>query len=190
MEIIRRNSCYRLVGDDRIILGENGDVLSFPIFYELVLFKSLYLKDEHVSGLHEKLKLYTFLKNFKKDKYNLSSIFADRSRLNKVFLAVRNNSIEKVVLEPINMDYLIESIVNSNKMEMIESGISSSLGFVNFICYLQVYSYVFPDSQIAKYWENMLKELKIILKDSTLAYKILLPTEYKKDIFNEILEVL
>jgi len=48
MDVIRKEK-YKLIGDDRIILGKDRQVLSYPLFYNLVMFRAERLEDEHIS---------------------------------------------------------------------------------------------------------------------------------------------
>ncbi|PKP36738.1 MAG: hypothetical protein CVT98_07150 [Bacteroidetes bacterium HGW-Bacteroidetes-15] len=63
-------------------------------------------------------------------------------------------------------------------MEMLSSGVSQ-LAFIPFMRYMLAYSYVFPESKIARYWSNLKVKLKESLENIPL-YQIDLPERYNE----------
>lgn len=180
---LMRNSRYRLIGDDRIILGKEH-VLSYPLFFNLVRFKAENMNDEHVSNFLDKLKMLKYL-NLRKFCGGENKIIAEKSKLSKLFLVARRCG-EKISINEISVQDAVARITSNSKMEMMTSGISSSLSFIPFFRYMLAYSYVFPESKIAKYFEELKQKLETILKDF-LIYEITLPEKYSDRIFNTVL---
>lgn len=170
---------YRLIGDDRILLGKDRQVLSYPLFYNLVMFRAERLRDEHISSFLDKVKMARYISS-RHNRKNTNKIFADRSKLKKMFLVARKEGYDNISQRRINLDDAVIRLVRSNQMEMTSSGISS-LGFVHFLKYMLAYCYVFPESEIGGYWGDLRYSLKETLIDLPL-YEIELPYKYTQSI--------
>jgi len=114
---------------------------------------------------------------------NINKIFADRSTLKKIFLVARKNGHDYISQRRINLDDAVIRLVNSDQMEMIYSGISSSLGFVHFLRYMQAYSFVFPNSKMAIYWDKMNKLLREYLNEIPLLEMVLPQNKMNEESF-------
>ncbi len=173
---LMRNGGYRLIGDDRMIVGKEY-VFSYPLFFNLVRFRAENMDDEHISTISDKLKMIGYL-NSKEGGKKGTEIIADKSKLKKIFLIARKEGQENLKCKTLNPEEFSKRIVNSNKMEMLSSGVSQ-LAFIPFMRYMLAYSYVFPESKIARYWSNLKVKLKESLENIPL-YQIDLPERYNE----------
>jgi hypothetical protein len=178
-----RSGKYRLIGDDRIILGKYGIVLSYPLFYDLIMFRVENLQDEFISSFLDRLRMTKYLYSHR-NKENTEHVIADKSQLKKLFLVARKCGCNDILKRRINLDDASHRMVSGNQMEMISSGISS-LSFVHFLKYMQAYSYVLPDSTIATYWDESKKMLEKILNNVPI-YEIDIPQKYTTNTFKKI----
>jgi len=182
MDLLRKGG-YSLLGDDRLICSQDY-LFSYPLFYNLVKFKAEHMNDEHISSLPNKIKMIAHL-NSKAFNAKNSSLFTNKARFEKIFLMARKENFVELSYSDVDLDSLAKAIVNSNKMEFISSGISQSLGFVPFYRYMLAYSYVFPDSKIATYWDNLEIKIKEVLRGK-IACGITLPDAYSPALFIDL----
>lgn len=179
-----RSKCkkVRIIGDDRVIIGKDRTVFSYPIYYETFLFKLEKLSDEHVSSFFDIVRYYRYL-NSNPSISEREQIFSRKSDLNKIILVVRNNSDDSS--NKLQLETVIPQLINNNKMEMITSGISSALGEIHFLRYMQAYSYVYPESAISIYWNSFSDTLRKNLIDVPV-YTFNFPEKYSNTLLDRI----
>lgn len=178
---------WKLIGDDRIIIGKKCKVYSYPLFFNLVLFRSINLSNEKINGIYKKIKMICYL-NASKSKN--SNKIANKSRLNIFLITARrlNTGIIINLEKYINKSTAIKSTKDSSQMEMFVSGIHS-FGLLNFFKYMHSYAYLYPESGIALYWESYCRLLGNIL-DNIPIFKMTLPEQYTNEIINEYMSIL
>ncbi len=176
---------FKIIGDDRIIIGKNKMVYSYPIYHNLLRFKTEKLNDEHISSLSDTLKMASNLLFYFHKNQNIK-LFSDNSTLNMMIFIARKKS-ENASFEQLALKDATLCLLYNSQMEMITSGISKSLGQQHFLKYLHAFSYIFPQRNIAKYWTSLMIFLKDYLKEIPI-YSTDLSYDYKRNIFLELIE--
>lgn len=175
---------HSFLGDDFVIIHK-GKVLSYltplNIFsYNLnhvILGKLnsvekllLYLKDLIHKLTSGNIKIFT--------KANPVDLFPDQivtdSRLSKVFLLAPGN---KFYLEGASRNEILNSLFINIKIESFP-----------FLKYLMEYAYVFPESDVAKFWDVCLDNLNKNIDNSVELYKMNVPKKYDRMTFKMVKE--
>ena len=182
MDLVR-NERYNFLGDERVIIYEDK-VLSFPIHFLLYSYRSEYLPTENFRNILDKLRFVRYLRN-NSDYVNSNVPVINSSTLKAIFFIVRTNKLE-VKKIPVSLERAVNKLIANEKAEMFRnpSLALSDFGY-HFLKYMLAYSYVFPESGVAKYWRNMQEGLKRILRQVPL-YEIEMPYIYNQRVFNEI----
>lgn len=159
---------FEILGDNFVIVN-NGRILSYltplnifkynltPIVYSHLTFKQkfiLNLKNILYKVTLNYIKIFTTL--------NTKKLFPDKLRdeikLNNVFVIIPSE------------EYSIDSI---SKLEFVDYMLyNQKLDTLLFLPYIFEYSYIFPDSKLAKHWENYKKNLIDNLSDEIKIYKV------------------
>lgn len=176
-----RNLNYKFLGDDRIIINKNI-ALSYPIHNKLFDYRINKMKTENYS-LFDKYKYLLY----QKSNQHTSNYIVDKAAISSIYLIVKSNRREIKVLKKSKSDVLIKTVC-SHKMENICGpvimGISKGL-----YDYFTAYSYVFPDSKIACYWDNYESMLAKYF-NANKYYEISLPKTYTKKTFQEFVRLI
>jgi len=182
MDFVRSDE-VNFLGDDRIILYENI-VLPFPNSFLKFNYVIKHLPTENFRNILDKIRFVRYLWN-NSDYANSNVPVVNSSTLNAIFFIVRTNKPE-VRKTPISVKRAIDKLIANEKAEMFRnpSLALSDFGY-HFLKYMLAYSYVFPESDVAKYWRNMQEGLKRILRQVPL-YEIEIPYIYNQRVFNEI----
>jgi len=181
---------FKMLGDNYIIL-KKGEVFSYlsllNIFtYNLapIIKSNLGVKNKIILGLKEIIYRVTqgYIKIF--TKLNPKEIFPeltiDKIKLDTVFLILRKKELKEMQIKKIDKIKLCEYLVTTQMLD------NTCL----FLPYIAEYSYIFPESKLATYWERYKKNLEENLPDDILIYKVEVPQKYDKEIFEKILEVI
>ena len=172
-----REANYSFLADDRVIISHNR-ILSFPMNYLSINFKFMYLKTEEFQNFVDKINFVRYHRkthNFKKCKMPI----AKSSTLKELLFITKTNrgAINKRV---VGLEEAIHKLVENNKSEMI---------LLDFYKYMLAYSFVFPDSKVAKYWKTLAKNLNILLRKISI-YEIEIPQKYNSSVFKGVCELL
>lgn len=178
---------YNFLGDDFVIL-HNGNVISYltplNIFaYNLnpIILKNLLFKDKLILKFKNIIYKATFgyIKMFTKlnpiDIFQKSQIIY-KSNLDTIFLLVPKDTFR---IKETNIDIIINNLFINQKMESFP-----------FFKYLLEYSYVFPESDIAAYWEKCKANLIKNLGNDLNFYRLDVPKRYDRKTFENILEAI
>jgi len=183
MDFIKKAK-FNYLGDDRVIL-HRGEVLSFPA--HLILFNYIYSnKNNEYLNLMDKIRFVNSLRQ--NNYYNVNVPIVKSAKLKLVCFIEKTNK-SNVIIQKLDLKDAIDKLIDSTKMEM--SSISDNIvGFSlgPYYRYMQAYSYVFPESKVAKYWDELKQNYKAILKGIPI-YQIIFPEEYDDRVFQEILDV-
>ncbi len=179
----------KILGDNFVVLYE-GKVLSYlsplNIFtYNLtpLIKRSLSTKERAVLNLKEMI--YKINRGYVKifSKLNLKEIYpeliADKTELDKIFLILPKKELKEIQIEKIRREKLIEHLV-SNQM----------LDTLMFLPYIFEYSYVFPDSGLATYWDKYRENLNSNLPNDKLLFRVEVPEKYTSYILEKLQEVI
>ncbi|ANF22628.1 hypothetical protein [Thermococcus piezophilus] len=155
-------SGYRVLGDDRVILDlENYTVHSFPIFPKIFEFIVKYSKRENLS-LYHKIRLLYFLRE---ETSIIPQIWENESvKLRSIFYLIFTN---KELKNPTtnNKDALLLRMISNNIAELYTTVIPSILQRRAFPNYILAYSYIFPENNWIRLYNNILKtKIKQIIK--------------------------
>jgi len=173
---------FRLLGDDKVFMGKNKCIYSYPIFESLLYFK-YHNKKEDVTTIFDMFNLFKYML-YKKEYQN---IFISEASFDHLVTIKKSALYSDVHIQTIKKKELIEKIINSNKLEMFESGLSKSFSYIPFFKYMNIYSYVFPNSRIESYWKRMYNLLNLIL-DKQKYLDITLPSKYSNILLNKIIK--
>ena len=180
MDYIRKMN-YSFLGDDRVLVNKNI-VMSYPLNYKLFDYRVGNMETEDFS-VFDKYKYFLNTKSNREkpqyivDKSNISSFYSINKSMNKRFEITQKTKTE-----------VISKTLYSHKMETIGGlgimGISKGL-----YDYFTAYSYVFPDSKIAHYWDDYELLLTHFLNQETF-YEISLPLHYTSSTFNDFMRII
>ena len=176
-----RNLNYKFLGDDRIIINKNN-AFSYSVHNKLFDYRVNKMKTENYSLLDK----YKYLIYQRSNQYRLDCI-VDKTDISSMYLIAKSDRKEMEAVKLPRSDVLIKT-VNSHKMENIGGlgvmGVSKGL-----YDYFTAYSYVFPDSKIARYWDTYRSMLAEYL-DADEYYEISLPKTYTKTAFQDFVELI
>jgi hypothetical protein len=158
----------KLIGDDRLIIGEGAKVYSYPLFLRLVLFRMENLQSEKISVIRDRVSMIRYLSQGKNE--SVKKYVRDKSYFAKLIFVQRKEGYTacgEYVPKKITLNECCDRLTNSSKMEMFSSGLQS-IGFVPFYKYIQAYSFIFPTSLIGNYWERYNRTLQAVLADADI----------------------
>lgn len=189
MDLVRKYK-YDFLGDDKVILGENLKLYSFPVHLKAFEFKSCNMKDENFRNSLDRIKInsiynfYKFIKNLKnKSDYNNNKLpIIESSKLKSLFFVNRTNYIDKVQIEE-NTDKAKQICLNS-LAEIIKGHTFMFFDYGQyFYKYILAYSFIYHDNLLRKYWHN--EYLSEIL-DKVPLYAIYINNNYNTSILNDL----
>lgn len=174
---------FNYLGDDFVILHRNN-VLSFPTYLPLFSFVYSNKKGEHLSII-DKVKFIVHLWVGRYGRY--SNIPVDKSAtLKSIFFVSKINKDKKISIKELSLKEAIDKLIENNKMEIQSApDFLSDFSFGPYYTYMLAYSYVFPNSLVAKCWDSLKENLESILKNIPI-YEIELPKKYNSSIFQYI----
>ena len=173
-----RNAGMDFLSDDQIIIRKEG-ILSFPKQFGQFSFMTKYLPTEHYRGLWDKIHLVRYLQSKPDYKEGISVI--PSSSLKALFFIVRSNK-ETISKRRISLETALDKLVIGNMIDMETLGPLSGL----FLRYMLAYSFIFPHSKIATYWDDLRRSLGEIL-ERIPAYEIEIPSKYDSNVFDRVL---
>lgn len=141
VDLVRRFG-FRWLGDDRVLLGRRGGVLSFPIFGAVFDYMVEHLADETEWGFGARLR---FLINWWRYGEDGGSPYEARAgRLRALLLLNRSSSDRFAVGSPVDAGRAARSLVVSNLLEEFKGLEGLGLTTSPFYRYLTAYSLVYP----------------------------------------------
>lgn len=176
-------SGFKLLGDHFVILN-NGYAMSFPSPLHIMGFNVTPSVKENMSSKHKvffysNALLYKLAGRGTATKINVKSIFPssleDKAKLHSMFLLIPK---EKIKSERMGRDDMIKHLVMNQKLESLPS----------FIKYMVEYSYLFPQSNMATYWEHYEENLRRAIPPGIEIYKLEVPKKYDAETLNGILQ--
>jgi hypothetical protein len=176
MDFVRRAG-FSWLGDDRVIIHKN-EILSFPMTPLTIDYRCKYLPTEEFRGFLDKIHFVKYIhRNI--DCENCNAPIAESSILEALLFIARTNkgAIKK---REIGLEGAVDKLVENNRAEMI---------LLHFYKYMLAYSFVFHESEMAKYWDSLKKNLEEIFKKIPI-YEIEIPEKYDLEVFNEIRKII
>jgi guanylate kinase len=174
---------FKLLGDHFVILN-NGYIMSFRSALHITGFNiTPSIKDnmclKHKVFFYSNELLYKLMGRGTATKINVKGIFPnsleDKAKLHSIFLLLPK---EKFKAERISREDLISHLVMNQKLE----------SFPSFIKYMVEYAYLFPQSNLATYWEHYEENLRRALSQEIEIYKLEVPRRYDAKTLNAILQ--
>ena len=177
---------YDYLGDDFVILHD-GELYSYPSALNLFSYnlnpaikKNLSMAENILLSVKNALYIITARKIKIFTKMNPKILpglhVVDKATLKALYLLAQGDEFAVSEINPVPVT---NSIAINQRMESYP-----------FFKYLLEYSYIFPDSSIARHWEVCEKNLIENLKGAVKYYNVRLPKKYNKDIFQKFKEVI
>lgn len=176
-----RNHDFHLLSDDTVII-HNNKIYAFPAHLIEFEFRLKRLKTEHMSILN-KLQLIKYL--FYHKNYNAVDVpIAESVDFSQIYFisktnyqAMRHNQVEK--------NEIISKFVLNNKIEKVQVPfLNANVG--HFLQYMIAYSYIYTNSKIATYWDDLKTNLEQQILNIPVCI-IELPDKYDSKVFNDVL---
>lgn len=185
MDCIRKLN-YKYVADDKVILHKKY-AYAFPVCINRFNYMLNNMENENYENRIEKLNmLKSLLEN--RDKKIDYSFIQDVSIIDKLIFVSRKNSSRIEIRKISDFTELMKKLVENNRLELCLNGSHipslTKMRTNPFHRYMIEYSYVYPNSKIAKYFDNLREKLSLIL-DYNMVYEVQLPYKYSVESFEE-----
>jgi len=171
LDLMRTNK-YKFLGDDRIIIKEDGSLLSFPTSLFLFNYTLINSKTEKRNAFDNFRLLLQVLTN-KTEKNSITPI-AECARIKKIIFVARKTN-QNIDVRPILNHEGIQKIITNNMAESVESTKKSPIG--QYSNYVLVYSLIFPDNDIVKHSHRLSEGLSKIAGETQMS-EITMPFIY------------
>ena len=175
---------YKVLGDDKVILDiKNKLIYNFPIYHQLFDY-TLGVGKEELTKI-QKFKFFSSSFNS-----NVSSNLWEHEpvKFERAFILERINA-DRLKTKKLENDVAIEKILGNNKNEFYGCSFPSLINKNCFPNYMLAYSYVFPESKISNYWDNLKSNLEESFRDINF-HKLEIPENYDKSTFEEIFKLI
>ncbi len=183
-----RNAGFKYLGDDKVIIHKNK-VLCYPASLISFNFRLKHLPTEKLKKVSDRIKLFKYYLD--KNNYidDLTEHVLNKATIKKVFFMVKKKRGDLKFKQNLDFENCINRLMINNIMEMnlhptyLPS--ITGLTYNHFYIYMLAYSYMFPTSSIAKYWDDLKAHISKIFKKVPF-YEIELPDHYDNKIFNKV----
>jgi hypothetical protein len=183
MNAVKNN--LKILGEERLILNLSDNNMAYVFTMWPQIFEHMVenFKDEDMN-ISKKVLLF---KNLLKERPPSPQVWqAEPVNIKSVYLLKRaSNGNNRMDVNPISKDLAIQKIIANNKGEIYASQIPSMLTKRYFVDYMTAYSFILPDSGIAKFWDNMKRGLEEMLSNVPI-YEIELSQQYSLNIYEEL----
>jgi len=182
MDMIRKSG-LRFIGEDRLLLGFDSTVYSYPIYPRLFEYRLKHMPTEDF-GRFDKLRYVLFQRISKSEREHIDN----RSRL-KTIISLVKHTRKTVEYTFLSKKEMVARILKNQQSETITSPGIMKMSSGRFYEYLSAYAYSFPYSEPANYWKGYQDLLDSILPDKEYL-EIYLPVEYQPDFPSQIISIL
>ena len=179
MDFVRRKG-FTFMADDRVIIHKDK-VLSFPLHVSLFTFRVKHLPTENPRGFWDKVRLVKYL--WRNSKYATNEVKIANSSTLRALLSIVKTNKEKISVREANLKETVDKLITSMEMEMVHSPVMMGMSFGRYFKYMLAYSFVFPDSPVATYSDDLKGGLEDIL-ENVRAYEVEIPLKYDSNVFN------
>ena len=183
MDFVRREG-FEFMADDRVIIHEDK-VMSFPFHLSLFRFRVKHLPTEDPRGFLDKIRMVKYLWN--NSEYANNDVRLANSSTLRALLSIVKTNKEKIGVREANLEEIINKLIRSMEMEMVYSPRMMGMSFGRYLRYMQAYSFVFPNSQVATYWDDLKGGLAKTLRNVPI-FGVKIPKKYDLKVFNRINE--
>ncbi len=180
MDFIRKDG-FDFIGDERIIISKEK-VLCFPMSLFAFDYAVRHLNTEDYTHI-DKVRLWRKLLI---NGYESNISITREAKPASLFMIERKKSVNANTIE-LSLEEAITKLVVNNKLDL--AGPSPVLVSSNFLHCMIAYSFVFPNSGIATYWDRLWKGLEDALGDVP-KYLLELPLRYDKSTFENVSDFL
>lgn len=172
-----RHADFKFLGDDGVIIGNQKKAFGFPINSELFYYRLKYNKTRNINLLD---KLRVFIINMSVGETNararaLRQYVTLSSTLSSLIFLVKTNS-KKICFNEISISEAVKRIIEITKLEMCLSPIPMIFpgDSGRFLECMLAYSYIFPNSKVAKYWSESETQVRRLLEGLSV-YQLEIP---------------
>jgi hypothetical protein len=191
MDLVRKFN-YKYMSDDKIIIHKNL-AYSLPICIDKFNFMLSNMESENYKN---KLEKYRMLKSLLTEKEKITNntqydFIKNVSSIEKIIFISKKKSSKFEVKKISESKEMINKLIENNRLELCLNGSNlpslTKMRTNPFYRYMLEYSYVYPQSRIAKYWENLTENLVQIL-NFTEVYEIQMPYRYDIKYLEELMK--
>ena len=176
MDLLRTNE-YQFLGDDRIILRDDGSILCFPTSLFLFDYTLANTKTEQRSMSNNLNLVYRILMNRKEQS---PKNLIKKCLMEKIVFISRFID-QNVQIHKIPPNEGLQKIIVNNMAEYIESTKKSPVG--QFFTYVNIYSLIYPDTDLLSHHYHMEEQLSRFFSSIPL-HTVTLPFRYDRSAFD------
>ena len=177
MDLMRKKN-YSLLSDDRIIISKGG-VLPFPISLFLFDFMTNFLDTEKRKKRDEII----LIKKLLFDRCYRQKLPISSSSILKSLIFVSRADTNRINKIDVSLTDALNKLIINNKSEYIS--FNPTQPSESFHRYAMVYSLMYPENELLKYWDTLYGNLNDILRNLQM-FEIIMPFEYNKNFINTI----
>ena len=174
---------FKLLSEHFVLL-DKGTVLSFPTPFHIMDFNLAPILKNNMSPKHKaSFQLKQLFRRLTRKRIAtkilpmdvLPNSLVDKAKLHSVFLLLPR---EKLSVKRIDREEMVSHLVANQKLETFP-----------FIKYMMEYSYMFPKSDVAAYWDRYEKNLRLTLDTAEAFYRVEVPLRYEAETVERISKV-
>ena len=183
MDLMRTNQ-FKFLGEDRIILKDDGGILAFPRA-QFVFDYTLNNSENEERRILDNLKI-GFRVLMKKTERNPVRPLPRCHKIKRIYFVTCENN-QRFSKKNIDLQEGLQKIILNNMAEYVESTKKSPIG--QFFNYVQIYSLIFPHNDLLKHQYILKEEIRKIIEKIPLI-EISMPFRYNQTIFQELPQML
>jgi hypothetical protein len=176
MDFMRTNQ-YKFLGEDRIILKDDGSILSFPraqFVFDYTLSNTMTEERNTLDNI--KILFHVLMK---KTELNLIAPIVKCKAIKKIVFVSRKTN-EDLLVANVPPQEGLQKIITNNMAEYIESTKKTPVG--QYYNYVQIYSLIFPNNDLLNHNHRLRDGLQKIVMETPMS-EILLPFTYDGTVF-------
>ena len=182
MDLIRGKG-YRFIGEDRVLLGQNGRVFAYPLHHRLFEYRLNSMATENY-GRFDKPKYILYQGRRGKD----TNYIQDSADLSSLYSLVKYDG-SVIDCLALSKDEIVNKITRSQQMEYLISPRIMKMSSGRMYEYFAAYAYRFPYSKAATYWRDYRDMLHSLLRSKKYC-EIYVPKEYNKNVLTGVVNVI
>lgn len=182
MDVIRRFG-YQFIGEDRLLLGQDGQVFAYPLYHQLFSYRLSKMETEEYKPF-DKIK-YLF---YQKASSIQTDYIENRARFKSLFSIVKHTK-STIDYRLIPKSEIVKKITKSQQMENLNSPGIMKIKSGRLYEYFAAYAYCFPHSKVANYWIDC-EELLHTLLDAEEYVEVYIPQEYNHKTLDRLLDII
>ena len=181
MDLIRHYG-YLFQGEDRLLVNpQTQEVYSYPVHEGLFRFRLTQMETEDYKRFDKLRFIYKQAQGQKPKAY-----IQDKAKLKAINSIVKWNGSD-LTHQNLNPKELAQKIRNSQQMESLSSPVIMKMSAGRLYEYLAAYAFVFPESNVANYWQSYESMLEQVLGDGQCT-EFYLPETYSKSMTQDLVD--